>query len=56
MLLDGKAVAEKIYSGIGEELKESSTKPCLAAVLIGDNPASHLYVRSKVGRLCKSWD
>lgn len=48
MLLDGKAVAEKIYSEIRSELEASSARPCLAAVLVGDNPASHLYVRSKV--------
>ena len=48
MLLDGKAVAEKIYAQIGEELLHSSTKPCLVAILVGDNPASQLYVRHKV--------
>ncbi len=50
MLLDGKAVAGKIYSEISRELEMYSgvDRPCLAAVLVGDNPASHLYVRSKV--------
>ncbi len=48
MLLDGKAVAEKICAEIRLELENSSTRPCLVAVLVGDSPASHLYVRSKV--------
>lgn len=55
MLLDGKAVAEKIYSEIARELELTSSddRPCLAAVLVGDNPASHLYVRSKVAACAK---
>ena len=30
-----------------EELKESGIRPCLATVLVGDDPASATYVRSK---------
>lgn len=51
-LIDGKALAGKLKIGIREEveqLKASGAKvPHLAAVLVGDNPASQSYVRSKV--------
>ena len=50
-LIDGKRVSEdtraEIAKGI-EELKESSgITPGLAAVLVGDDPASEIYVRNK---------
>lgn len=51
-LLDGKYLSEKIKSEIAEEVTLIKAKggkiPHLAAVLIGDNPASEAYVRSKV--------
>ena len=51
MILDGKALARRIQS----ELKEQATAftastgvtPCLATVLVGADPASAVYVRSK---------
>jgi methylenetetrahydrofolate dehydrogenase (NADP+) / methenyltetrahydrofolate cyclohydrolase len=50
-LLDGKALAEKIRTEIAAEAAEftgrTGVKPCLAAVLVGENPASQVYVRSK---------
>ena len=50
-LIDGKKVSEdtraEIAKGV-EELKESSgITPGLAAVLVGDDPASEIYVRNK---------
>ena len=50
-LLDGKRVAREIREEVGENAKpliERGIVPCLAAVLVGDNQASQLYVRSKV--------
>ena len=50
-LLDGKRVAREIRDEVGENAKlliERGIVPCLAAVLVGDNQASQLYVRSKV--------
>ena len=51
-IIDGKALSETIKSEIAEEvkkLKESENKiPHLAAVLVGNDPASQSYVRSKV--------
>lgn len=55
-LIDGKALANTIKEEIAEEvsaLKAAGGKtPHLAAVLIGDDPASAVYVRNKV-RACE---
>ncbi|HKC86665.1 MAG TPA: bifunctional methylenetetrahydrofolate dehydrogenase/methenyltetrahydrofolate cyclohydrolase FolD, partial [Blastocatellia bacterium] len=50
-LLDGAAVAEEIKRGVAARVKELDRlgiKPGLAAVIVGDNPASKVYVGSKV--------
>src|SRR5512141_2156049 len=50
-IMDGKAMAEQIRGEVAREAAEFTTKtgvtPCLAAVLVGDNPASEVYVRNK---------
>jgi methylenetetrahydrofolate dehydrogenase (NADP+)/methenyltetrahydrofolate cyclohydrolase len=49
-LIDGKAVAEKVLSETKArvaELARRGVKPGLAVVLVGDDPASRAYVRSK---------
>jgi methylenetetrahydrofolate dehydrogenase (NADP+) / methenyltetrahydrofolate cyclohydrolase len=49
-LIDGRAVAEKVYVDLRREiagLKSNGVTPGLAVVLVGDNPASRAYVRSK---------
>lgn len=50
-IIDGQAIAAKIRAGIAQEtakLKaETGVVPGLAAVLVGDNPASHAYVKMK---------
>ncbi len=50
-LLDGKAMAKAIQSEIAEEvadfIQNNATVPTLAAVLVGDDPASQVYVRNK---------
>jgi methylenetetrahydrofolate dehydrogenase (NADP+)/methenyltetrahydrofolate cyclohydrolase len=54
-LIEGRAIAEKVYADLrGEiaELKKSGWTPGLAVVLVGDNPASRAYVRSK-DRMCR---
>ena len=54
-LIDGKAIAKKIKEELKEDIDDLKTKgitPGLAAVLIGDDPASHIYVRNKA-RACK---
>ncbi|ADU27184.1 bifunctional methylenetetrahydrofolate dehydrogenase/methenyltetrahydrofolate cyclohydrolase FolD [Ethanoligenens harbinense] len=49
-LLDGKAVAASVRARVAEDvrrLRESGITPALAVVLVGDNPASQVYVRNK---------
>lgn len=49
VIIDGKKLAEKIYAEVALETAKLARKPCLAAVLVGDDPASHIYVRNKEG-------
>ncbi len=54
-LIEGHTIAEKVYAELrGEiaELKKSGRTPGLAVVLVGDNPASRAYVRSK-DKMCR---
>lgn len=50
-IIDGKALAQTIREGIAEEVrlleKDMGIKPGLAAVLVGDDPASAVYVKNK---------
>jgi methylenetetrahydrofolate dehydrogenase (NADP+) / methenyltetrahydrofolate cyclohydrolase len=41
-----KAVKERVKKAV-EELKKQGIEPCLATILVGDNPASTTYVRNK---------
>ncbi len=53
-LLDGAAIAQQVYVQLRqriEALQERNVRPGLAAILIGDDPASAVYVRHKV-RAC----
>jgi methylenetetrahydrofolate dehydrogenase (NADP+)/methenyltetrahydrofolate cyclohydrolase len=50
-IIDGKAVAEKVLAECGqqiEHLKNQGLTPGLAVVLVGEDPASKVYVGSKV--------
>ncbi|MEM6364136.1 MAG: bifunctional methylenetetrahydrofolate dehydrogenase/methenyltetrahydrofolate cyclohydrolase FolD [Planctomycetota bacterium] len=51
IVLDGKSVATKIRAEIAEDVRQFVAKghrpPKLAAVLVGDDPASQVYVRNK---------
>ena len=50
-ILDGKRLAEQIQRELAGDIAEfvsaGGPVPCLAAVLVGDNPASEVYVRNK---------
>src|SRR5687768_16718365 len=50
-ILDGKALASQIQDEIRDQvaefIQEDGVVPCLAAVLVGENPASEVYVRNK---------
>ena len=55
--IDGVAVAnrllETVAHGTSEFTERYGRRPCLAAVLVGDDPASHTYVRMKRTRSAK---
>lgn len=53
-LLEGSTIAREVYAGLAPRiamLAQRGIKPGLAAVIVGDNPASASYVRNKV-RAC----
>ncbi|MGH9668681.1 MAG: bifunctional 5,10-methylenetetrahydrofolate dehydrogenase/5,10-methenyltetrahydrofolate cyclohydrolase [Terriglobales bacterium] len=50
-ILDGNKIASEIKAEVAQEaraLAEAGLKPGLAAVLVGNNPASEIYVRNKI--------
>lgn len=46
-LIDGKALAAKIRGEIKENIETSGLKVTLAVVIVGDDPASKIYVKNK---------
>ena len=50
-IIDGKMLAQKIREGIKQDVTrlhdETGIRPGLAAILVGDDPASAVYVRNK---------
>jgi methylenetetrahydrofolate dehydrogenase (NADP+)/methenyltetrahydrofolate cyclohydrolase len=52
-IIDGKAIAAELGEEIAREtkaLRAHGVEPGLAVVLVGDNPASEIYVRSKTAK------
>jgi len=45
--MDGKALAAKVRAQVAEEVPAFGEPVCLATILVGDDPASHVYVSSK---------
>ena len=48
VILDGKALAAKVKERVAREAAKLSRRPGLAVILVGENPASQVYVRNKV--------
>jgi methylenetetrahydrofolate dehydrogenase (NADP+)/methenyltetrahydrofolate cyclohydrolase len=46
-LIDGKAIAAKVRAQVAEDVAAFGERVCLATILVGDDPASHVYVGSK---------
>lgn len=46
-LIDGKALAASIREEVKQEVKELGLAPLLKVMIVGDDPASHLYVSLK---------
>ncbi|HCO51720.1 MAG TPA: bifunctional methylenetetrahydrofolate dehydrogenase/methenyltetrahydrofolate cyclohydrolase FolD [Sutterellaceae bacterium] len=50
-IIDGKALAQSVRTGLKEKVEQfklSSRAPGLTVILVGDNPASQVYVRNKI--------
>ena len=47
MILNGKELSEKRLAIVKSEIEKTGLKPCLATVIVGEEPASQLYVRMK---------
>jgi methylenetetrahydrofolate dehydrogenase (NADP+)/methenyltetrahydrofolate cyclohydrolase len=51
--IDGKAISAQVLDEVREEVLQLATQhiyPALAVVLVGDDPASEVYVRNKLLR------
>ena len=46
-ILDGKALAKKVVAEVKQEIVQSGISPGLAVVIVGDDPASRVYVNNK---------
>jgi|SRR5690625_3828852 len=49
-LIDGRALAERVRADVANEvvqLKKKRITPTLTVIIVGDDPASHIYVRNK---------
>jgi len=50
-IIDGESIAESIRMGVKKEitarLEAGKSRPCLATILVGENPASRAYVKMK---------
>jgi len=61
-IIDGKRLSEKFLEDIKKKIKDSKQKPGLAIVIVGDNPASQIYVGLKekkskeIGFYCERYD
>lgn len=47
-IIDGKALAIKLRAQLKEKIEQLDKKPGLAVVLVGEDPASQIYVRNKI--------
>ena len=46
-VIDGKAIAATVRADIARRVKEMPARPGIAVLLVGDDPASHVYVNAK---------
>lgn len=47
ILIDGKAVAKKIFENIKQQTDQLEKKPAIAVIIVGEDPASKIYVNRK---------
>ncbi len=48
MIIDGKTIAADLRKDIARQVLSMDTEPGLAVILVGDDPASQVYVRHKI--------
>ena len=54
-IIDGKAISERLREDMKAEvaaMSEKGMEPCLAVIIVGEDPASKVYVRNKE-RACR---
>ena len=51
-IIDGKEVSKKIKEEVRQDVLSHGYTPCLLVIIVGDNPASQIYVSSKE-KACK---
>ena len=47
-IIDGKALSTSLRIELKEKIAKMDKKPGLAVVLVGEDPASQIYVRNKI--------
>jgi methylenetetrahydrofolate dehydrogenase (NADP+)/methenyltetrahydrofolate cyclohydrolase len=47
IILDGKKVSQKILNEVADRVRGCARQPHLVVILVGENPASRIYVRNK---------
>ncbi len=52
-IIDGKQIAQTIKEDLANQVWEMEEKPALAVILVGQDPASKVYVRNKI-KACKN--
>ena len=52
IIIDGKQISKEIKEQLKSEIDANGYKPCLEVIIVGDDPASQIYVSSKE-KACK---
>lgn len=47
-IIDGKAIASELRAELKLKIEQSAEKPGLAVIIVGEDPASQIYVRNKI--------
>ena len=47
VILKGKELAEKIRNNIADEISNLAVKPSITVIIVGEDPASRVYVKKK---------
>lgn len=53
-IIDGKSVSASVMDDIADKVALLNKKPTLAVILVGDDPASHVYVGNKIKACAKT--